>query len=195
MDAIRQKLQRISSQTKRASAIIDHMRIFGRDALEDAAPVSVKDAVINATDFVREQLRLSEIELDLRLMETCRNTNGHPIQLEQVILNLLTNARDAIEEKSKNVADKKKDNRITVQLDDSLSSGLLTLIVRDTGGGIPEEVVNRIFDPFYTTKEIGKGTGVGLSIAYGIITGMGGNITARNMDGGAEFVVTLPVAK
>jgi C4-dicarboxylate-specific signal transduction histidine kinase len=62
----------------------------------------------------------------------------------------------------------------------------------DTGGGIPDDVLPRIFEPFYTTKEMGKGTGLGLSVSYGIIHGMNGTIVAENVDGGARFTITLP---
>ena len=64
-----------------------------------------------------------------------------------------------------------------------------------TGGGVPKGQISRIFEPFYTTKETGKGTGLGLSISYGIVTDMGGTIEVANVDGGAEFVISLPVAE
>ena len=179
----------ISDQTVRAATIVDHLRVFGREASEEIRPVSLREAVVNATGFIQEQLRLHAIFLDLQLPETCRLVNGHIIHLEQVVMNLLTNARDAIEGAT---GDGQK--TITVRIEDDPATDVLRLIVEDTGGGIPEGAMPNIFDPFFTTKEIGKGTGVGLSITYGIISNMKGHLQAENTGNGARFIVTLPVA-
>jgi len=193
-DFLKSKLERISSQVERATNIIDRMRTFGRKPGEHATKISAKDVVLRATGHLREQLRLGGAELQLHIPDACRPIMGDPIQLEQVILNLISNARDAIENKMDTEKEGKVNERIAVNLIDDPSTSAIKIVVKDTGGGIPEEVLPKVFDPFFTTKEVGKGTGVGLSISYGIITEMGGTITAANTDGGAEFTVTLQAA-
>jgi C4-dicarboxylate-specific signal transduction histidine kinase len=136
-----------------------------------------------------EQLRLAEIEIETDLPDACPPVMGHKVQAEQVLLNLLTNARDAIQ--SQEGADRKRIGLSIVNGD----AGSVKIIVEDTGGGIPSKVIDRIFEPFYTTKEMGKGTGLGLSVSYGIVRDMGGTITASNIDQGARFEITLPIAK
>jgi PAS domain S-box-containing protein len=177
------KLNRIEQQTARAAAIIDHMRMFGRKAEEDPAPVDPRKVVTNALGLMGEQLRLAGIDLVTELADDCPAVLGHIIQLEQVLLNLLTNARDAI-------AKSEGEAKITLRVF-SDDKGV-RISAEDTGGGIPETVLPRIFEPFYTTKEMGKGTGLGLSIGYGIIRDMNGTITAENINDGACFTISLP---
>ena len=129
-----------------------------------------------------------KIDIKTELPEDCPSVKGHLIQTEQVILNLLTNARDAIQSYDQL---KEKKIRLAVETEDSEN---IKVIVEDTGGGIPDNVVERIFEPFFTTKEIGMGTGLGLSVSYGIIRDMGGTIEASNTNRGARFVITLPIA-
>ncbi len=177
---------RIASQTERAAAIIDHMRMFGRKADEEPYQLDPCDAVKGALDMMGEQLRLAEIEVVTDLSGACRPVLGHRVQIEQVILNLLTNARDAV------IANGNK-KKITLAVDDGGDDGV-RITVSDTGGGIPPKVIKRIFEPFFTTKEMGEGTGLGLSVSFGIIRDMGGTIEAMNADGGARFCITLPVS-
>lgn len=193
-DFLNTKLAQITSQITRASDIIDRMRIFGRRPLDQAMRVSLKDAVLGAVGFLGEQLRLSGIEMKSDIPETCRPVMGDLVQLEQVVLNLVSNARDAIESKARLTPGGDTPDCIGVSIEDDLTKGVIKLIVRDTGGGISQDILPKIFDPFFTSKEIGKGTGVGLSISYGIVTEMGGDIIASNTDGGAKFTVVLPVA-
>jgi C4-dicarboxylate-specific signal transduction histidine kinase len=104
--------------------------------------------------------------------------------MEQVILNLLTNARDAIDE---------SEDRAKITLRVFEGDKVVHITVQDNGGGIPSDVLHRIFEPFYTTKEMGKGTGLGLSVSYGIVRDMKGTIIAENIDDGARFTITLPM--
>jgi PAS domain S-box-containing protein len=178
------KLLHIEEQTARAAAIIDHMRIFGREANENPEPIDARNVVTNALDLMGEQSRLAEIEIVTELAENCPSILGHNIQLEQVILNLLTNARDAM-------AESEGEAKITLRVFEEDEGVHITC--EDTGGGIPEDALPRIFEPFYTTKEMGKGTGLGLSVSYGIVRDMNGNIVAKNIDDGARFTITLPI--
>ena len=107
-----------------------------------------------------------------------------PLLLHQVFLNIMMNAEQSI-------AATGKPGRI--EITSAKAAGRIITTVRDTGGGIPEEALSRIFEPFYTTKEVGKGTGLGLAIAYGIVQEHGGEIHASNHpEGGAMFTVELP---
>jgi len=182
---ISDKLERIEEQTARAAAIIDHMRMFGREAKECPEPIDPRNVVINALDLMGEQLRLAGIEIVTEFGENCACILGHKIQMEQVILNLLTNARDAIVEV-------KGDAKIILRVFEE--GGFVHVSLEDTGPGIPHDILSRIFEPFYTTKEMGKGTGLGLSVSYGIVRDMNGTIIAENVDNGARFVITLPTA-
>jgi len=183
LEYLDQKLERIEDQTARAAAIINHMRMFGRKAEEKPEKIDPRDVISNAIDLMGEQLRLSGIEIEMDFPEACSRVSGHTIQMEQVVLNLLTNARDAM-------VDNEGETRITLRVFEDEAGVHITS--QDTGGGIPEGVIPRIFEPFYTTKEMGKGTGLGLSVSYGIIRDMGGSITAANVDDGALFTITLP---
>ena len=195
-DFLRIKLARIEKQVERAAGIIDHMRVFGRKADERPMPFDMQDAVIGAMGLMGEQLRLRDIKVSTDFPKLRRKAYGHLMQLEQVILNLLANARDAIDRHAgapEGAATAPREIGLTME-DDGVSDRI-RLIVTDTGGGIPETALDRIFDPFFTTKEVGKGTGLGLSISYGIVTDMGGTIAAENVEGGARFTITLQVAE
>jgi PAS domain S-box-containing protein len=178
------KLERIEAQTARAAAIIDHMRMFGREAKEHPEPIDPRNVVTNALDLMGEQLRLAGIEIVTELPEDCPSILGHTIQMEQVILNLLSNARDAMAERD--VASK-----ITLRVFEDDEEVHITS--EDTGGGIPEDILSRVFEPFYTTKKMGQGTGLGLSVSYGIVCDMNGTIAAKNIENGAQFTITLPI--
>ena len=176
------KFNRIEEQTARAAAIIDHMRMFGREAKESAVLVDPCKVVTQALDLIGEQLRLSGIEVVTVLDKKCSPILGHPIQIEQVVLNLLTNARDAITQRD-------GESKITIRVFEDDKG--INIVSEDTGGGIIEDDLSRIFEPFFTTKEIGKGTGLGLSVSYGIIQELNGRIFAENIDQGARFTITL----
>ena len=177
------KLERIESQTVRATAIIDHMRMFGRKAHENPELIDPRAVVTNTLELMGEQLRLDGIEIVTELAQECSSTLGHAIQMEQVVLNLLTNARDAM-------VDSDGEKKIILRVFEDAKG--IHITSGDSGGGIPEDVLPRIFDPFYTTKKMGKGTGLGLSVSYGIIREMDGTIAAENIDAGARFTITVP---
>ena len=179
-----EKLLRIEEQTARAATIIDHMRMFGREAKEPAESIDPRNAVKRALDLMGEQLRLAGIEVVTVLPEDCACVLGHVIQVEQVLLNLLTNALDAITQ-SEGMA------KITLQVFEE--GNVIHITTQDTGGGIPDDVLQRIFEPFFTTKSMERGTGLGLSVSYGIIQDMKGTIAAENIDDGARFTITLPI--
>ena len=189
---LKNKLDKIENQIDRTTLIIDRMRVFGRRPEDQSTTISPRAAVLNAVEFIGEQYRLLGIDLQLDIPDQCRSTMGELIQLEQVILNLLGNARDAIEAKEGSSGGTPGPDVVKVRIEDDLDVDVIRIVVEDTGGGIPESVLPHVFDPFITTKDVGKGTGIGLSISYGIINELGGGITAHNINGGAMFVVSVP---
>ena len=183
------KLEQIIQQIDRAAVITDHMRKSARLATEEAARANILDVIENAHLLVESSLRLNSIEWRKALPASLPECQIHPIRLEQVLLNLFNNARDAIVEGRQNRGEHRWLNVTAGQK----NAALVELKVEDSAGGIPPAVINRVFDPFYTTKAVGKGTGLGLSISYQIIKEAGGALTVTNTQYGAQFVITLPV--
>jgi C4-dicarboxylate-specific signal transduction histidine kinase len=179
------ELRHAMQQVRKATEIISHLRTFGRAAPASREPVSLRHVIERALSLMREQLRLREIEVTVDLGPEEPMVLGNAIQLEQVFINLLTNARDAVAESP----------RKAIRISGSARSGAVEVALADTGHGIPSGLERRIFDPFFTTKEVGKGTGLGLSITYGIIKEHGGTISVVSLPGeGATFLINLPLA-
>jgi C4-dicarboxylate-specific signal transduction histidine kinase len=184
-ERILRDLRNAMQQVRKATTIISHLRTFGRAAPVSRLPLSVNDVITQAVSLVQEQLRLHQVEVQLNLAPSNPLVCGSAIQLEQVFINLLTNARDAVV--------KAPVKRIVVQ--SSVRDRRLTVIVQDSGPGIPLGLEQRVFDPFFSTKDVGAGTGLGLSITYGILKDHQGSITVESRPGeGATFVVELPLA-
>jgi C4-dicarboxylate-specific signal transduction histidine kinase len=180
-----ESLRQAMEQVRKATEIISHLRTFGRAATVHMEPIAVNDVVRRALALMQEQLRLREIELQLDLDPAEPLVEGNAIQLEQVVINLLTNARDAVGDREPR----------WIELTTHLDEDGVRLVVSDSGHGIPPDLEQRVFDPFFTTKEVGQGTGLGLSIAYGIVTDHGGTIEVANAaDAGAVFTIALPAA-
>src|SRR6266850_5305039 len=144
-------------QVRKATEIISHLRTFGRAAPASREPISLRQVIERALSLMQEQLRLREIEVAIDLGPEEPIVLGNSIQLEQVFINLFTNARDAVADSI----------RKAIRISGSGGAAGADLAFADTGCGIPPGLERRIFDPFFTTKEVGKGTGLGLSIAYG----------------------------
>ena len=185
------KIAQVIKQTERAASIIDHMRIFGRRSDDEPEPFDPRGSVTDALGLIKERFRIHSVALTTNIPDDCRSVLGDQLQLEQVILNILSNAFDAMEESSRKNG---KCNEVTIVIEDDTHRDRIRVVCEDTGGGIPEHVLPRIFDPFFTTKEVGKGTGLGLSISYGIVSDMNGSIVADNSEAGARITVELPVA-
>ncbi|HEY9163789.1 MAG TPA: PAS domain S-box protein [Magnetovibrio sp.] len=185
-DYLDDKLDKVMSQVQRAAAIIDHMRIFGRTPNSEMSVLNTEDMVDGSLSLIGEQLRLANIDVRKDMEAGEFYIRGHQVQIEQVLLNLFANAHDVLKGKEES------DKRILVRIFDDAQAKQVKIEVEDSGGGIAPEHMTRIFEPFYTTKEIGKGTGLGLSISYGIVTEMGGTLTVRNGEKGACFTIALP---
>jgi len=179
------QLRHATQQVGKATEIITHLRTFGRAAPVSREPIALRQVIERALALMREQLRLRGIDVVVELGSREPVVLGNPIQLEQVFINLLTNARDAVANSP----------RKAIRISASVDSEAVELAFADTGHGIPTGLERRIFDPFFTTKEVGKGTGLGLSITYGIIKEHGGTISVVSPSGaGATFVIQLPLA-
>jgi C4-dicarboxylate-specific signal transduction histidine kinase len=179
-------LQRALEQVRKATEIISHLRTFGRAAPVSLEPVRVNEVIERSLSLMHEQLRLRQIAVELDLEASDAIVLGNPIQLEQVLINLLTNARDALADAPSKV----------IRVTSAAGPELVSVWFADTGPGIPAELEQRIFDPFFTTKEVGAGTGLGLSITYAIIKEHGGTISVDSAPGdGARFLVELPLAR
>lgn len=185
-DHLEQKLDIIVRQVTRMAEMVNHLRAFSRLEGGDKRLFPLPQVAMSAIGLLSPHLQLDGTELDLAMDESCPDILGHPNQIEQVVLNLIANARDAVRAKCP-----PGEGRVAVRLE--LDDPWVRLSVRDNGGGIPEHLLKTIFEPFFTTKSEGAGTGLGLSISANIITGMGGRIEASNQDGGACFTVSLPL--
>jgi histidine kinase len=184
---------KLRSNVERASKIINHMREFGRKSALEVSSVQINDVILKSLDFFGQQLRLRNIEVILELEHAVPSIKADPNRLEQVFINLLTNARDAIEEKSLQAPLSQGDKRITIRT--HFNRRYVFAEICDTGTGIPKELTHKIFEPFFTTKTVGKGTGLGLSISYNIISDYGGTIHAVSKEGeGACFDIRFPRA-
>ena len=184
-------LERIERNVVRATKVIAHMRAFGRRVEEAPAPFDAADAIRDACTLAQQELESAGVAVEIRETGARPLIRGHQSLLEQVMLNLLLNARDAI--LGRREAEAGLQGRVQVTLEGSATG--LVLRVRDNGSGIPEEIAGRIFEPFFTSKQIGKGTGLGLSISAGIIGEMGGHIGLEEVAEGSCFRIDLPAAE
>ena len=185
-DQILHELNSAMQQVRKATEIISHLRTFGRAASVSYEPVAIEQVMERALSLMAEQLRLRQIEVQVHFPAGEVIVMGNAIQLEQVFINLLTNARDALTGVPRKV----------ISITCEVHADMVELRVRDTGPGIPEGLEQRIFDPFFTTKEVGTGTGLGLSITYGIIKDHQGIISVDSRPGeGALFVIHLPLIR
>src|SRR5437762_8656942 len=179
------ELRQAMQQVRKATEIISHLRTFGRAAPVSREPIPLRQVIERALSLMRQQLRLREIEVTVDLGREEPVVVGNPIQLEQVFINLLTNARDAMADSP----------RKAIRISGSVGPAIVEVAFADTGDGIPPGLERRILDPFFTTKDVGKGTGLGLSITYGIINEHGGTISVVSPPGeGATFLIQLPLA-
>ena len=187
--ATTQRLERITGQAQRAAGIIENLRRFARgsDAGAPPEPVPLDHAVDSALALVGGPLRDAGVEVVLALGDPAPVALGQLVSIEQVLVNLLVNARDALRALPPEAPR-------CIRLMAEAAGDQVRLAIADTGGGIDAAVMPRLFEPFVTTKDADQGTGLGLSICHGLVKAMGGSIAARNEAGGAVFTVVLPRA-
>lgn len=190
------KLDRIEGQVDRAAAIIDQMRMFGRKSDHEARPFRVVEAVENSLVLIREQFEGNGIELSVDSSAVVEDrVLGHRDQLEQVLMNLMINSRDAIRQKHRDGKAGDGPDWIRLSVAGGREADTVEIRAKDSGGGIDPAALDQLFEPFFTTKEVGEGTGLGLSVSFGIIRDMGGSIEAANTTAGAQFRICLPLAR
>ena len=197
IDDMLKQMEPIERNTKRMMNIINHLRTFSRQSQAEHYAIDVNQVIEESFLMVGEQLRLRNIEIKKTLDPQLPKIKGDTNQLEQVFLNLITNARDAITEKYDN-GKPENGNANSIEIITRLSAtddNHIEILFKDSGNGIKKANLSSIFDPFYTTKEVGKGTGLGLSISYGIISEHNGQIEiAETGPQGTTFNVKLPIA-
>ncbi len=192
-DIMGNMLQKIDTNVDRAANIIGHMRQFARKSELDLENVDVNHVLQMASEIFAQQLKIRGIHVEWQTGSDLPFIRANPSRLEQVFINILINARDAIEERWGDNRVSREDKTITIST--GVKGGKVFAEICDTGKGIPDAIMNKIFEPFYTTKPVGSGTGLGLSISYGIIRECGGTIQASNRkSGGACFTLRFPAA-
>ncbi|MBU8539835.1 ATP-binding protein [Falsiroseomonas tokyonensis] len=184
------RLRRIMAQADRAKAIVTQLRAFSRVDVSALEPVDLGAAVQGMMVLAGQALRDAGVQVQLRLPDVLPPVVGQIILVEQVLLNLVLNARDALLERPP----ERRRLRIEAEVGRG-ESEVVTLRVLDTGPGLAPEVLEKLFEPFYTTKPPGLGTGLGLSISRTIMRGLGGRIIAANAPEdsgmGAEFTLVF----
>ena len=180
----------ISAQVDRAAEIINTLRAFGRKAEMLKERIDVNKPIMSVLTIVRRQFELDNIRFNLELAPDLPPILVQDNRLQQVFFNLLTNARDAINEASK-ASD--MDAHRSIGIRTSAENGGVAVEFSDTGVGIPDDVRDKIFEPFFTTKETGQGMGLGLAITYGIVQDYGGQIRIASEPGrGTTFHLFFP---
>ena len=178
-------LEIIHKSALRCQKIVQALLGFARRSTLERKAVCLNGLVDAAVEFLQYQLRTSNVEVILKLDPDLPQAMVDPHQIQQVFVNLVNNARQAIE------AHQPKG---WIKISTTRHGETVRVTFQDNGPGIPEANLSKIFDPFFTTKEVGKGTGLGLSLCYGIIKDHGGSVTPRSRPGeGATFIIELPV--
>ena len=194
-DTFVQMAEGIDANVERAARIIEHMREFGYKSDLKLEKVHVNRVLEKAFEIFNQQFKVRNIEVRWELAEGLPPVLAEPNRLEQVAINLLINARDAIEARRAGAEGDDARQGDAVSIATSERGGMVRLVFEDTGTGFPDDIAERMFEPFFTTKEVGKGTGLGLSISYGIVKDYKGTIRAEAATGGgARFIIEFPAA-
>ena len=178
----------IHEQAERAGRIVTNLLTFARKGEPETAEVDIHEVVAKVHQLVAHEFTLNQVTFAQQLSAAPAVVRGDQHELQQVLLNLLTNALHAVSDLAPGLI-----RRITLMTDVTPSE--VTIRISDTGAGVPDDVVGQLFTPFFTTKDPGRGTGLGLSISYGVIKSHGGTVVYDPpVDGGAGFLITLPAA-
>jgi len=174
-------LEKIEKQTFRAAKIINNLLNFARSSTAELEPLDLNRLLYDVLSLLDHQLEKSNIKLRREFAEELPQVRGNENRLQQVFFNLVLNARDAMPAGG------------WLTLETRADDDTVIIEVKDTGTGIRKEDIKRIYDPFFTTKGIGRGTGLGLSVSYGIVQEHGGAIFVESTPGqGTTFQVALP---
>ncbi|HEY5817254.1 MAG TPA: ATP-binding protein [Mesorhizobium sp.] len=181
-DEARDNFSRIGRLADRMSSISRHLRNFAREPNQSLAPVLLSETLRDTLEIVTPRLKSADARVDVQIEPANLTVVAGAVRLQQVLVNLISNAADAVEGR--------EDRRISVRA--TRNGEKATISVRDRGQGVADAIRERIFDPFYSTKGVGKGLGLGLSISYNIVKDFGGRLSVDNDSaGGAIFSVEL----
>lgn len=182
LDEARDNIRRISALIDRMASISRHLRNFARKPNEKLSTVALDEVIRDTLEIAEARLKSARADLAVKIEEPAPIVQAGSVRLQQVLVNIITNAADAVE----GLEDRRIDLTVTTE------KSTVRIAVRDCGPGVPEAIRERIFDPFFTTKGVGKGLGLGLSISYNIIKDFGGSLSVgSHPEGGAEFVIEL----
>jgi PAS domain S-box-containing protein len=183
--------EQMSEQVSRAVRIINHLREFGRKPEIQSEELDINKPINGVFTLLSQQLKVRGIKIVLDLKDDLPPIMGESNSLEQVFIDMVINARDAMEEKKERSTGGDLENTLTIST--FQENGQVVVTISDTGTGIPGEVKDKIFEPFFTTKEVGKGSRLGLSISYGIVKEYEGTIEVESEEGkGTTFKITFP---
>ncbi len=186
-------LTRIVNEGERVASIIKNLLSFARESENEDEPVDLLQILKASLSLIEHQFQNDGIEIIISYEKVPCTISGNFRQLQQVFLNLLSNARYALNEKYPAAADDKKIELSCSPLIQENGQQIFQVIIKDTGTGIPQGILNKLFDPFFTTKPSGEGTGLGLSISYGIIKDHGGIIKVDSrMHKYTKMIIELP---
>jgi signal transduction histidine kinase len=180
---VHKNLDIIQRETERCRTIIENLLRFARQERSILVPTDVNEVVAASIAIVQHQLEINEIHLRERLALSLPRVRGNANQLQQVLMNLMINAQQAMEGRT---------GEVTVATRGAVD-GAVEIVVSDNGPGMTPEVQAKVFEPFFTTKPTGQGTGLGLSVSFGIVEDHGGEIAVDSAPGrGATFTIRLP---
>ena len=193
-DELQEMMEDVRGVVDRMAGTVDHLRVFSRDvSKEPRQAMDVNEVIESSLKWMRTQLENHGVDLVLDLSDALPEVWGHPHPLEQVVLNLLSNARDTVNDRAE-IEDAAYTKRIQIRtrvVDDAA-----IIEVEDNGVGMDDATRQRLFEPFFTTKNADRGTGLGLSIIYAIVRNHDGEITVESEEGvGTTFRVMLPVVE
>ena len=184
IDELRDSISKIEAHVERARKVVHNMLGFARKMEPHLDDIDVNETLEQTIALLDNYARINNIEIKKELAGNLPITAGEQAQLQQVFLNLISNAIDAIGKNG------------VIRIVSGLTGNIIDVKIIDNGKGIPKDRQNRIFDPFYTTKEVGRGTGLGLWVSYDIVKKMGGMISLESREGeGSTFTVRIPLNK
>lgn len=179
-------VRRISGLIDRMASISRHLRNFARKPNEKLGPVPLPDVIADTLEIIAPRLKAADAQLTVELESDGILVKAGPVRLQQVLVNIISNAADAVEglpDRGIVLSARRMDRHVVIE-------------VHDHGAGVPAAIAERIFDPFFTTKGVGKGLGLGLSISYNIVKDFGGSLSVANhLEGGAVFRIVLESAE
>jgi len=182
-EEFRRCLRQIRIQGGRCKEITHKLLSFARKTDPVPRSIQINDVIEEIAGICEKRSKANKIRIETKLNRDLPPISASPTEMQQVFMNLINNAIDAIGEGGK------------IELRSRMEGDCVVVDIADTGPGIPADILERVFDPFFTTKPVGRGTGLGLSICYGILKKLGGSITVESEVGvGATFHMRIPVS-